>query len=431
MKRNDREVLISATETPVVLLGLFNHVGVGAARSLGRLGIPVYAVHPDARVPSSLSRYCRHTFVWDIGLGATDDSLAFLVTIAHALEKRPILIPTEDISCLFVADNAEALGEHFLLPAQPSGLARSLSSKRDMYLLCRRHGVPTPETSFPASREAVQEFITSSTFPVVVKLIETPIFEADDPLRAGAGKAIARNANELLTTYDRLQRNAYGDVLLQEYIPGGPDSVWMFNGYFDEKSDCLAAFTGRKLRQYPPDTGQTSLGLCVWNQTVAETTEALFKTLGYRGIVDMGYRFDRRDGRYKLLDVNPRLGAAFRLFLATNGLDVVRAMYLDLTGQPVLAPKPREGRKWLVENYDLASFAKLRLEGRLTFRAWCRSVRHVEETAWFARDDLAPFGMMCWTSLRYGLKQAMRAQETRPAWWRSGVAGPDQPLVGS
>jgi predicted ATP-grasp superfamily ATP-dependent carboligase len=405
MSTNHREVAIPATDTPVVVLGMFNHVGVGLLRSLGRCGVPMYAVHPDSRVPSALSRYCRRTFPWDVGRSSHDESLAFLRQVTEQLQARPILIPTEDVSAMFVEDNAEVLRGHFILPGQPAGLARALSSKREMHAMCKRHQVPTPETHFPKSREEVESFTSTATFPVVLKLVETPVFDADDLLRVGAGKAITQNANELLQVYDRIQDGAYGDVLLQEYIPGGPESVWMFNGYFDANSDCLISFTGRKLRQYPPDTGQTSLGLCIWNETVGRMTKAFLKNIGYRGIVDLGYRYDERDGQYKMLDINPRLGAAFRLFVATNGLDVARALYLDLTGQPVPLATPREGRKWLVENYDLVSCAQLWRQRRLTARRWSRSMRDLEETAWFATDDLAPFGMMWLSSFRIGLSR--------------------------
>jgi predicted ATP-grasp superfamily ATP-dependent carboligase len=71
------------------------------------------------------------------------------------------------------------------------------------------------------------------------------------------------------------------------------------------------------------------------------------QTVGYRGPLDLGYRFDARDGRYKLLDVNPRMGPTSRLFVAGNGLDTVLALYLDLTGQRVPAAQVPEGRKWI------------------------------------------------------------------------------------
>ena len=38
------------------------------------------------------------------------------------------------------------------------------------------------------------------------------------------------------------------NILFQEYIPGRDEDVWMFNGYFDRDSRCLAGFTGVKLR---------------------------------------------------------------------------------------------------------------------------------------------------------------------------------------
>ena len=113
----------------------------------------------------------------------------------------------------------------------------------------------------------------------------------------------------------------------------------------------------------------------------------------------MGYRYDRRDGRYKLLDVNPRLGATFRLFIDSNELDVVRVLYLDLTDQPVRPGVPREGRKWIVEPNDLWASLQSGLAGRLTPAEWARSLWGIEEGAWFAREDLVPFAAMCWASL--------------------------------
>jgi len=82
------------------------------------------------------------------------------------------------------------------------------------------------------------------------------------------------------------------------------------------------------------------------------------------------------------------------LFVAADGMDVVRAMYLDLTGQPVSSAPMLEGRKWLVENNDVISFRRYRAKGELKFFDWLRSLRGVQEVAWFAWDDLLPFAIM-------------------------------------
>lgn len=57
--------------------------------------------------------------------------------------------------------------------------------------------------------------------------------------------------------------------------------------------------------------------------------------VGYRGIFDIDWRLGQRTGRYYLLDFNPRVGAQFRMFEDDAGIDVVRAMHLDLSGRPI------------------------------------------------------------------------------------------------
>jgi D-aspartate ligase len=399
---------------PVVVLKLFHHTSIGITRSLGRLGVPVYGVHGDPRAPSALSRYCAGNFMWEFDGAPAAESVAFLASVADRVGGRPILVPTDDISALFVEDHADRLREHFLFPSQPAGLARSLSSKKEMYALCKRLDIPTPETTFPQSREDVLRFLETAVFPVVVKGIDARLVQK----LTGGGKVIVHSAEDLLAAYERMESPERPNLLLQEYIPGGPESVWMFNGYFDESSECLVSFTGQKIRQYPTYTGQASLGICVPNPAVEELTKSMMKRLGYRGILDIGFRYDARDGEYKLLDVNPRIGATFRLFVAENGMDVARALYLGLTGQPVARANARAGRRWLVENYDLASSWKYRRDGVLTLSEWLRSFRGVEEAAWFARDDLKPFGMMAWRLIRKAEQHFLTRRRAVPAWWR-------------
>jgi D-aspartate ligase len=182
--------------------------------------------------------------------------------------------------------------------------------------------------------------------------------------------------------------------MLQEYIPGGDDTVWMYNGYFNQDSDEVVGFTGKKIRQCPIHTGSTSLGICVRNDEVAAITRRFMKAVGYRGILDIGYRYDARDGQYKVLDVNPRIGATFRLFVGTNGIDVARALYLHLTGQPVPSTAARDGRKWIVEDLDLVSSYRYFREGSLTFGDWLRSFRGIDEAAFLSWRDPAPMLLM-------------------------------------
>lgn len=376
------------TQTPVLIFGLsrgvFHHGALGIARSAGRLGIPVYRVCQERHSPAAASRYHRDCVA--VPSGSSDDQILDILRAQRSKIGRAVLVTVDDVSSVFVDRHAAELADDFLFPRQPPGLAARLSSKRDMYELCLEHEVPTPWSAFPESESELLEQVEELSYPCVLKCINV-----GDALPTTPRVTIARTREELLECYRLMQSPHVPNVLLQQYVPGTPESVWMFNGYFDSDSDCLIGLTGRKIRQSPPYTGITTLGLCTPNRNVEETTVALMKSLGYRGILDIGYRFDARDGEYKLLDVNPRIGGTFRLFLATNEMDVLRALYLDLTGQEVPLSTARDGRRWVVEPMDLASSLVYRRRGDITLRDWARSFKGVREEAWFATDDPMPF----------------------------------------
>jgi predicted ATP-grasp superfamily ATP-dependent carboligase len=379
---------------PVVVIAPGYH-GHALARSLGRLGVKVYGVHGDSRSPAARSRYWEKNTFWDLAKHPPEVSVDKLLQLSHEIGGQPILIPTDDRSCLFVADNAENLRLGFLFPNQPAGLARALSSKESMYHLCNQHSMPTPRTAFPHSREDVLDYIETATFPIMLKGIDTVAL-----LRhAGTRMALVPDETTLLKLYDQWETPGMRNLMLQEYIPGSSEAVWMFNGYFNDRSECLFGITGQKIRQYPAYKGVTSLGICIANEAVSELTRNFMKALGYRGILDIGYKCDARDGQYKLLDVNPRVGTTFRLFVDANGADVVRTLYRDLTGQPVTSGMPREGRKWIAENFDLISALCSVRDGSLGLSGWLRSLRSLEETSWFATDDIRPFLTMAARSL--------------------------------
>ena len=401
MVNNTRELPKESNGVPTLVLSLgrspIQHGPLSVVRSLGRFGVPMYTVC-DSGSPVMRSRYLEKVFPWSADEGSMEDTLEFLLDVGRQIGTRAVLIPTDDLGTILLDEHAIALKERFLFPEQPPGLARSLSNKKEMYYLCKRMDVPTPEAAFPESQQDVVNYIREAVFPVVMKGIDA--WSHYGALRkTGMDRVlILKSASELLESYGKLEAAGSPEVLLQEYIPGGPESVWMFNGYFDEGSECLLGYTGQKIRQHPPYTGFTTLGLCVDNEMVESVTKRFMKELGYRGTLDIGYRFDARDGNYKLLDVNPRMGGTFRLFVGENGMDVARALYLNLTGRKVEDSPSRPGRRWVVENYDLFSSLAYARDGKLKLGSWVRSLRAVQEGAWFAADDLAPARMVLFSS---------------------------------
>jgi len=405
-------MMLEDTSTPVVVLVGHHHVGIGIVRSLGRLGVPVYGIDADRWCPAFFSKYCRGRFIWDLHNAPAEESIGFLMEVSRKIGRRALLIPTSDIGAMLVADHADRLADRFIFPDRDARLVRSLCNKREMYYLARRCDVPAPETAFPQSREEVLQYLQTARFPILLK----PIYN----LVPGGGvkpwrMVMVETERELLERYDAVNDLSVPNVMLQEYIPGGDEMTWTFNGYFDGRGECLVAFTGRKLRNFPPYFGQASLAVCAANDYVEKTTVRFMKSIGYRGPLDLGYRYDARDGRYKVNDINPRVGAMFRLFVGDNGIDVVRAMYGDMTGQAVVPAIAPEGRKWMVEDVDLFSSLRYWRDGKFTARQWLSSFHGVRETAFFAVDDPLPLAGACMIDGKRALRQAFGASGTNPA----------------
>ncbi|HSL21132.1 MAG TPA: methyltransferase domain-containing protein [Vicinamibacterales bacterium] len=375
----------SYTATPVVVVNC-RLAALAVMRSLGPLGVPLYGVDGDPSAPALRSRYCRGRFLLRFDEEEPAPFLEGLLAVGRYVG-RAILIPTSDETTQFVADNAGALREYFLFQDNPPELVRQLASKREMFALAVAHGVPTPDTRFPGRLEDVLEYAAHGVFPVMLKGIYGNRLE----LRTQKKMAVVQTPEELIAAYRAMEDPDRPNLMLQEYIPGGDDQVHMFNGYFNNRSECLLGFTGFKIRQFPVHVGCTSLGECRWNEEVATTTTRFMRAVGYRGILDIGYRLDPRDGRYKVLDINPRIGQAFRLFVSANDHDVARALYLDFTGQAQPPATRRDGRRWLIEDFDLISSYRYYREGTLGPVRWLRSFRGVEEGAWFSWRDPRPF----------------------------------------
>ncbi len=400
------------TSVPVAVIDRDGYEGVSIARTLGRLGVPMYLVgHKGISTPGWSSRYWSRKVRWDFSL-PEQDSVAFLLDFGAQIRTthgaRAILLTQKDWVAIFIERNSAMLQEQFLFPQPVPGVIRRLSNKWELHLLAKEHGIPTPATAYPASPDDAAEFVESTALPIVMK--------AADPYVADQTSTTMIDSRQELI--DELgHRQAAGgplNVVLQEYIPGEVDTVWMCNGYFAPTRGYTVIFTGRKLRQLWA-TGIASLAVCQPNETVATHTQRLMDAAGYRGCVGIGYRYDRRDGLYKVLDVNPRVSGVFRLFVGTNDMDVVRACYLDLTGQepPVTALQP--GRQWMLEDHVFfAERTGLRSDsGRVA--EWIRSARGVQELHWFAADDPVPMVMWLRIVFRWLALDAVKRMRSKPA----------------
>ncbi|MFE9220784.1 ATP-grasp domain-containing protein [Streptomyces lavendulae] len=420
-------------QVPAVLLRLdrnpFHHGTLGAVRSLGREGVEVHAVIGSGGGPVGHSRYLHAVHPGPGGggpggLAPGDMPRALrecLVALSNRIGRPAVLIAMDDLSAICVSRIAPALGERFRIPHQPDELPARVADKAELSRLCTRWDVPHPETLIPASGAEAAEAAWRLGLPAVAKWSRPWLLPSGSNLRS---TTLVHSAAEARCLYER-SAEAGSSLLLQRFLPAGPDSDWFFHGAFARGGHPLLTGAGRKELAWPVRTGLTALGRWLPDPAVEAAGLRIAERLGYQGILDLDFRRDER-GRFRLVDFNPRPGAQFRLFTDDDGLDVVRAMYLDLTGQRVPESSGGLGRVFVAENYALLSalrgpLPRRRPETAFTVpgppshgrtaeaapRAGDRGSRNVE-AAWFAVDDVVPFFLMATALVARGAFKAVR-----------------------
>ncbi len=392
--------------------------GLGVIRTLGRLGIPVYAITEPGLTPAAASRYCTEALVWRAtGHEQPGELIADLRAAGDRIGRPAVVVPADDESAVLVAEHQAELAEYFLSPRVRADLPRKLASKPGLFELCVEHGFPAPVSAGPRSMADVAAFAATATYPVVVKNAE--VWERRRrPVVPGT--TVVRSKADLLELIGSAAvQGPTGDgcpgVLLQEYLPPEHSEDWIVHLYCDATSECRVIFTGLKTRSWPPRAGVTARAYSIGNPELAALAARFCASIGFAGVADLDVRLDRRDGQYKLVDFNPRPGNQFRLFESSAGVDVVRALHLDLTGRHIPAAPQVQARRIIVEHADVpARFAYRQLARRSGEDLATEPGHTATEYAWFAADD--PFPLLVMLRHAAGLAAGQVRRQLAERW---------------
>ena len=204
-------------------------------------------------------------------------------------------------------------------------------------------------------------------------------------------------------------------LLLQEYIPPADAEDWIVHLYSGPDHGCRWCSPGSRSAPGPRMPAYTACAYSVRNPALALIATRFCNQIGFRGVADLDWRLDRRDGRYKLVDFNPRVGNQFRLFETDTGVHVVRALHLDLTGRSVPTGEQVYGRRFLLEHAD--PLARLADRRSTRSRHLPRPQPRATELAWAARDDPLPFVAM-WPRLAMPLASYLVHMHRPGSRWR-------------
>lgn len=312
-------------------------VGLGAVRSLHLGNVPTTVVMLDPWEPVRASRYGHKILVPQ---SADRDGAILEVLSRIEDDPPPILIPTSDHLAYFVSKHRRTLETRFRCCIPSDAAINTVLDKAKDTAQLTGSQIPFPRTvqTLPSSPDAL---VRELGLPLIVKP-RTFI----DKENLGWRNVIITSPADAEVFY-RENATRFGNVIAQELIPGPDTDLWESICLFDQSSEVVRAFTFRKLSTMPAHYGATARGRSERNETLVNIAEAIGKRLNYVGIADLDFKYDRRDGQYKYLELNPRLGLCHH-FGTRCGVNLTLDAYRQSCGERLTKnDSQEEGRTFL------------------------------------------------------------------------------------
>jgi predicted ATP-grasp superfamily ATP-dependent carboligase len=391
----------SDSVTPAVVIGLGIN-GLGTVRSLGRAGIPVYGLTGGKGDPGEYSRYCEKVVCRD--MSSPDAMVESLVALGRRLPDKSVLFPSGDLSLEIVSEHRDELAPFFHFPFPSRDTVRLVLHKGRFVRFAVEHKLPMARTFFPDSIEALREVARTIHYPCLLK----PSVAGAEWRHQGLKLLAANTPAELEAVFQRavvIER----DLIIQEVTPG-PDSSLQFSlTYLNGEGRPLAMFTGRKLRQYVPRFGISSMAVSLWSPDIDRLTRDTLAALRYTGYGSVEFKRHAETGEFLMTEVTARTWYPHALS-ERCGINLPAIAYHDLLGlepYPVPTGFP-DGAKWIDEVNDFKSGLYYWRQGELTLGGWLASYRGRRFWARATADDPKPFLMLLVRLATQGAKAILR-----------------------
>jgi predicted ATP-grasp superfamily ATP-dependent carboligase len=348
--------------------------------------------------------------------------------------KGAIIFPTRDADVLFLDKFRAELESLYCLAIPPRNVLLRVIDKAKLAESAIEAGVGIPATT--VVRDGAELFPATQQigFPCVIKPLRSVDWRQGDnwDLIGGRKAFRADGLLELEQHYDRVSR-AHPEVLVQEWIPGETDQILVWGGHICRDAEPSAFFTARKILQSPEPFGT---GCVVESDEIPELLEPsvrLCRALGYEGIAEIEFKCDSRDGKVKLIEVNPRHWDWHQIGAASE-VNVTRIAYCHLAGLPIeTVTRQTQRAKWIAEDAFLLYTLSGIFDGAVApSKAW-RALAGKRMYSILAWNDPLPF-------LRYSIQtlapmiagaaiRKMRRRAPTSHGDRSVVSPEDRPSV--
>jgi predicted ATP-grasp superfamily ATP-dependent carboligase len=369
-----------------IVIGLDSMQGLQTARILAKRGVPVVGIAKDPKYYACQTRVCK-----DIIYTNTENNelIKILIQLGEKIEKRGVLFPCQDINVFLISKYRDELKEYYHVILPNHDVVKMLSNKLSFCSYALENKLPIPSTFIIRNYEEAKSAALKLVYPAVLK----PPLRSPKWLQNTSEKAFKIfNDNEFISIYH--QYRSLSDVMIaQEWIEGLDENLYSCNCYFNKNCEPIVTFTARKIRQWPPITGQSSMGEECRSEVVLKETLRLFSGVGYVGLGYLEMKKDNKSGKYFIIEPNIGRPTGRSAIAEAGGVELVYTMYCDALGMaiPRNIEQKYSGVKWIHILRDLQSAFYYWRSKELNIRDWLKSLRGKKAYAIFSLTDPLPF----------------------------------------
>jgi D-aspartate ligase len=381
--RTHRELKTNANQNPPAILLGGGLIAVATARELGSAGIPVYALGDAKADTVGFSRHCTE-FVDIGGLGSPQERF---FTWLESGPRGAVVVPCRDDFLEIVARNRSTIeADGYRMLEANDDVVLAMLSKDRTYELARQAGIPAPRTMTIRTADDLGA-AAEIGFPCALKPISSHAFAKHF---GGRQKVlVAEDRAQLAEAWKTFEALGIG-VLLTEIIPGPDDNSHSIFTHMTAEQEPLYLVTKRKFRQYPIKFGLGSYHITTWNPVVAELGMSFVRAVGMVGTANVEFKYDPRDGSYKIIECNHRLTLSSEL-VRLAGIDSAYLAYQRALGRPTGRKLDyKRGVRMLYPLYDFRAFTAYRAKGEVSLASYVASLLHRQHVPLFRWSDPAP-----------------------------------------
>lgn len=387
VRRSRTEGKFAVNKIPLFVTGADHPTGLGVLRAVQSEGVDVYGLTADPNAGPCRSRLWKQVVAV---ADATDQAwLDALLDVGKA-HGRLVLIPTQDELVKIVARNAGLLAAHYDFVLPPVETVQLLLDKTAFQVWASHRGFPVPQADVVTSQAELDALLERVRYPVLLKpFARTELWASRSPLHKIYRLNERRDVGELpFPPFDVADR-----YVVQQWISGRDSDVYFCLTYRDRTGQELAYQTGRKLLQWPVETGSTAVCTSTPVDALHQLANEVFDAAGLVGLGSLEVKRDVRDGQFYITE--PTVGRPdLQSNVATaGGVNLTAIAYRDAVGLPFVAPTETARTALWVQEHDLprALFTAVRTR-RLDYRSLAAGVRNADAVAfaYYGRHDLIP-----------------------------------------